>query len=58
MRGEEKCTQVLMEEWQELNDQAVLNADGRMILKWILTRKNVWEGTEQIGISCRLFEGR
>jgi len=33
MRGEEKCTQVLMEEWKEFNDWAVLSADGRMILK-------------------------
>ena len=31
--GEEKCTQVLMEEWKESNDWAVLHADGRIILK-------------------------
>ena len=32
MRGEEKCTQVLMEEWKEMNDWAVLNADkGKVI---------------------------
>ena len=32
MRGEEKCTQVLMEEWKEINDWAVLNADkGKVI---------------------------
>jgi hypothetical protein len=38
MRAEKKCTQVLMEEWKELNDGTVLNTDGRMILKRILKR--------------------
>jgi hypothetical protein len=35
MREEEKCTQVWMEEWKELKDWAVLNAGGRMMLRWI-----------------------
>ena len=58
MRREENCTQVLMEEWKELNDGAVQNAEGRLIFKWILKRQDVRGGIEQVGISCRLFGER